>query len=204
MAIKKIGNAFENLTDARRTLREIKLLRHLRHENIIAVSERAAWLRVFVAVRACATGRVTRPPVGACVQSERWAQLQRSRRARALNTCAAMPPTLKGARHHDAAGQGQVQRRVPRVRAHGHRPAPDHPLLAAAHERALSVLYLPGACCVVSCVVLRVLCLRDQGGGGCCSLCRVPTHTTQHTHTHTHSPTHTQHTRPKHTRTQHI
>ena len=36
VAIKKIGNAFENLTDARRTLREIKLLRHLRHENIIA------------------------------------------------------------------------------------------------------------------------------------------------------------------------
>jgi mitogen-activated protein kinase 1/3 len=31
------GNAFENLTDARRTLREIKLLRHLKHDNIIAV-----------------------------------------------------------------------------------------------------------------------------------------------------------------------
>ncbi len=39
IAIKKIGNAFENLTDARRTLREIKLLRHLRHENIIAVRD---------------------------------------------------------------------------------------------------------------------------------------------------------------------
>jgi len=37
VAIKKIGNAFENLTDSRRTLREIKLLRHLKHENIIAV-----------------------------------------------------------------------------------------------------------------------------------------------------------------------
>jgi len=33
------GNAFENLTDARRTLREIKLLRHLRHENIIAIMD---------------------------------------------------------------------------------------------------------------------------------------------------------------------
>lgn len=33
------GNAFENLTDARRTLREIKLLRHLRHDNIIAVKD---------------------------------------------------------------------------------------------------------------------------------------------------------------------
>lgn len=39
VAIKKIGNAFENLTDARRTLREIKLLRHLRHENIISVRD---------------------------------------------------------------------------------------------------------------------------------------------------------------------
>lgn len=39
VAIKKIGNAFENLTDARRTLREIKLLRHLHHENIIAVRD---------------------------------------------------------------------------------------------------------------------------------------------------------------------
>lgn len=39
VAIKKIGNAFENLTDARRTLREIKLLRHLKHENIIAVRD---------------------------------------------------------------------------------------------------------------------------------------------------------------------
>lgn len=39
VAIKKIGNAFENLTDARRTLREIKLLRHLKHENIIAVKD---------------------------------------------------------------------------------------------------------------------------------------------------------------------
>ena len=39
VAIKKIANAFENLTDARRTLREIKLLRHLRHENIIGVRD---------------------------------------------------------------------------------------------------------------------------------------------------------------------
>lgn len=37
VAIKKIGNAFENSTDARRTLREIRLLRHLRHDNVIGV-----------------------------------------------------------------------------------------------------------------------------------------------------------------------
>ena len=39
VAIKKITNAFENLTDAKRTLREIKLLRHLRQENIIAIMD---------------------------------------------------------------------------------------------------------------------------------------------------------------------
>ncbi|CAI5943938.1 unnamed protein product [Closterium sp. NIES-64] len=39
VAIKKISNAFENATDARRTLREIRLLRHLYHENIIAVKD---------------------------------------------------------------------------------------------------------------------------------------------------------------------
>lgn len=39
VAIKKITNAFDNLTDAKRTLREIKLLRHLRQENIIAIMD---------------------------------------------------------------------------------------------------------------------------------------------------------------------
>ena len=34
-----MGNAFENRTDARRTLREILLLRHRRHENVIAVRD---------------------------------------------------------------------------------------------------------------------------------------------------------------------
>lgn len=33
VAFKKIPNAFDNLIDARRTLREIKLLRHMQHEN---------------------------------------------------------------------------------------------------------------------------------------------------------------------------
>lgn len=35
VAIKKIANAFDNFMDAKRTLREIKLLRHLDHENVI-------------------------------------------------------------------------------------------------------------------------------------------------------------------------
>ena len=37
VAIKKITIAFENAVDAKRTLREIKLLRHLKHENVIRI-----------------------------------------------------------------------------------------------------------------------------------------------------------------------
>lgn len=37
VAIKKIGNAFDNRIDAKRTLREIKLLRHMGHENVSLV-----------------------------------------------------------------------------------------------------------------------------------------------------------------------
>ena len=39
VAIKKIAGAFDNSIDAKRTLREIRLLRHLRHENVIAVKD---------------------------------------------------------------------------------------------------------------------------------------------------------------------
>ncbi|KMZ75024.1 Mitogen-activated protein kinase 5 [Zostera marina] len=39
IAIKKIGNAFDNHMDAKRTLREIKLLGHLDHENIIGIRD---------------------------------------------------------------------------------------------------------------------------------------------------------------------
>ncbi|KAK0587843.1 hypothetical protein LWI29_029874 [Acer saccharum] len=39
VAIKKIGNAFDNIIDAKRTLREVKLLRHMDHENVIAIKD---------------------------------------------------------------------------------------------------------------------------------------------------------------------
>ncbi|KAK8947609.1 Mitogen-activated protein kinase 4 [Platanthera guangdongensis] len=39
VAIKKIGSAFDNRIDAKRTLREIKLLLHMDHENIIAIKD---------------------------------------------------------------------------------------------------------------------------------------------------------------------
>ncbi|PNH00316.1 Mitogen-activated protein kinase 1 [Tetrabaena socialis] len=39
VAIKKIANAFDNVIDAKRTLREIMLLRHLGHENIVTIKD---------------------------------------------------------------------------------------------------------------------------------------------------------------------
>ncbi|KAJ7944959.1 Mitogen-activated protein kinase [Quillaja saponaria] len=39
VAIKKIGNAFDNKIDAKRTLREIKLLRHIDHENVVPIRD---------------------------------------------------------------------------------------------------------------------------------------------------------------------
>lgn len=39
VAIKKIQMAFDNRIDAKRTLREIKLLRHMDHENVIAIRD---------------------------------------------------------------------------------------------------------------------------------------------------------------------
>lgn len=39
VAIKKIANIVDNETDCKRTLREMRLLRHFRHENVIAISD---------------------------------------------------------------------------------------------------------------------------------------------------------------------
>ena len=37
VAIKKINKAFDHLTDTKRTLREVKILRHFNHENVIRI-----------------------------------------------------------------------------------------------------------------------------------------------------------------------
>lgn len=39
VAIKKINNVFENRIDALRTLRELMLLRHIKHDNVIALKD---------------------------------------------------------------------------------------------------------------------------------------------------------------------
>ena len=50
VAIKKIKNAFNNFLDAKRTLREIKLLRHLDHENICALPPVLFFCKVYIHV----------------------------------------------------------------------------------------------------------------------------------------------------------
>lgn len=48
VAVKKVGDAFNDDTDAKRTLREIKLLRFLNHENVKShVTARSACCSVF-------------------------------------------------------------------------------------------------------------------------------------------------------------
>lgn len=39
VAIKKISNVFEVVTNAKRTLRELKILKHFKHDNIIAIKD---------------------------------------------------------------------------------------------------------------------------------------------------------------------
>ncbi|CAI5972184.1 unnamed protein product [Closterium sp. NIES-64] len=39
VAIKKIGNAFNDRTDAKRTLRQILILRNMNHPNVIAIKD---------------------------------------------------------------------------------------------------------------------------------------------------------------------
>ena len=51
VAIKKINKAFEHLTDTKRTLREVKILRHFNHENVIRIKARR---RARVLAHCCA------------------------------------------------------------------------------------------------------------------------------------------------------
>ncbi|EOA93278.1 Mitogen-activated protein kinase 7 [Anas platyrhynchos] len=39
VAIKKIPNAFDVVTNAKRTLRELKILKHFKHDNIIGIKD---------------------------------------------------------------------------------------------------------------------------------------------------------------------
>ena len=53
VAIKKIANAFDNKIDAKRTLREIKLLRHMDHENVSGLPASLYLFPIFFFIPAC-------------------------------------------------------------------------------------------------------------------------------------------------------
>lgn len=53
VAIKKIGNAFDNRIDAKRTLREIKLLTHMDHENVIKLFTVLKFFELFHDFKTC-------------------------------------------------------------------------------------------------------------------------------------------------------
>ncbi len=63
VAVKRISGAFDNSVDAKRTLREIMLLRQLRHENVIAIKARTQRLRASEAAEHVLTHR-TRTHIG--------------------------------------------------------------------------------------------------------------------------------------------
>ena len=86
VAIKRIGGVFDNTVDAKRTLREMLLLRHLKHENIIEIK-----------VRCCATAAR-----GEALSSSRCAD-------------AARVATRAHTGRDEATRRGLCQRRVYRV-----------------------------------------------------------------------------------------
>jgi len=134
VAIKKIPKAFEDTVDCKRLLREIKILRHFKHDNVLGIvdilpptSGKSSWKDV-VRCRAA----------GALGDRARATQPQGSKRLRVPHLSAHRradihppAPFLCCAVHCD--------------RADGHRPTLHHPLQAAALGRALQVLPLPGA-----------------------------------------------------------
>lgn len=50
VAMKRIANAFDNYLDAKRTLREIKLLQHFDHENVRGTSDKFFFFISFIQV----------------------------------------------------------------------------------------------------------------------------------------------------------
>jgi serine/threonine protein kinase len=125
VALKKIPKAFEDTVDCKRLLREIKILRHFKHDNVLGLLD------------------ILPPPDGSaktwkdvvCHRTRRnssrvpWVAPSRPRLARAVLPYLTPRLSLLPAVH--------------RVRADGHGPALHHPLEAASDRRALQILPLP-------------------------------------------------------------
>jgi len=86
VAIKKISKAFEHLTDTKRTLREIKILRHFNHENVIRIKDILRPVSPEMCVRRWALPgqRVPREP-------PRWLKPRCARCATASKTSTLLP-----------------------------------------------------------------------------------------------------------------
>ena len=109
VAVKKVGDAFNDETDAKRTLREIKLLRFLNHDNVRR--NRRACTALYC--------RISSPLLPSPLFDY---------------SCLTVPTALPWLctdnctdRHSAACLQGRLQRRVRNHGAHGYRPTPDYP-----------------------------------------------------------------------------
>ena len=65
VAVKKIGHVFDNSTSAKRVLRELKLMRHLRHPNVCGISDLPIALPLLHAVPASSNPRDVRAAAAA-------------------------------------------------------------------------------------------------------------------------------------------
>jgi len=142
VAIKKIPKAFEDTIDCKRLLREVKILRHFKHDNVLGYVEN----KPDVAGQRGPSGWwvVAARSLG---QPEACSGAERSFRS----ACLPKPEQLvfgigAGVARYPAAHGRQegLERRVHCVGADGYGPALHHTQQAAADRRALQVLSLPG------------------------------------------------------------
>ena len=130
VAIKKIGAVFDNTVDAKRTLRELQLLRHLQHENIISIlARRSPAAALPPAPRPAVTCPRTPVPGAGYPAADGPAALQRRvHRVRADGT---PPPQLRRRHARTPAPSSAPPARL----SAGHGPPPDHPILAVPLRR---------------------------------------------------------------------
>merc|ERR1719460_2618998 len=101
VAIKKIGNVFKNETTAKRTLREIKLLLHLDHENVIGIRDLmisgadCADLYVVTALMDTDLHKVIRSPQPLSDQHVQYFLYQLLRGLKYIHSCSVLHRDLK-------------------------------------------------------------------------------------------------------------
>ena len=136
MAIKKINNVFDHVSDATRILREIKLLRLLRHPGAQTCGDE-------VLMEHAAAGLVTVLWMYPCMLLKPSCD---------VDICVGLCRHRGNQAHHAAAEPPGVQGHLCGVRAHGDRPAPGEPgchlrsACAQTLHRVHGVAQLPDMC----------------------------------------------------------